>query len=134
MTGSDGEFDDHDLRARFAELRRAEAERAPEWLWPLAGGGGRKRRWLVARVVAVAVCVVVVLGAGWWLRMVLPHPRTETNGTVASIAEWKSPTDFLLETPGRNLLQTVPAIGQWGGYTAAKPERKHGRVKTRALP
>ncbi len=38
--------------------------------------------------------------------------------TVASITEWKAPTDFLLETPGSELLRTVPEIGQWHFYSA----------------
>src|SRR6476659_5864137 len=41
--------------------------------------------------------------------------------SVASLAEWKAPTDFLLETPGRELLRTVPEIGEWRGYTVALP-------------
>jgi hypothetical protein len=30
---------------------------------------------------------------------------------MASISQWKSPTAFLIETPGQKLLKTVPRIG-----------------------
>jgi hypothetical protein len=52
--------------------------------------------------------------------------RRQRNNTVASITEWKAPTDFLLETPGRELLRTVPRFGElkadgWSGYAAPSP-------------
>lgn len=106
-----GDFDDM-LQRRFAVLRREEGEHAPEFgrLWhDRANARRRQTRWFMA-----AACVLVAL-ALLWIRSV---QRRHDDKTVASITEWKAPTDFLLETPGCELLRTVPKIGQWYVYTA----------------
>jgi hypothetical protein len=56
---------------------------------------------------AIAAAVVVAVSVG--LFMFYPW-RPAAN---ASITEWRSPTDFLLQTPGHELLEGVPRIGQW---------------------
>ena len=101
------------LRHRFAALRREEDQQAPEFatLWK-ARAGARRRQ---ARWFAAAACMLVALLALLWIRSVQRRPDDKT---VASITEWKAPTDFLLETPGRELLRTVPEIGEWQVYTA----------------
>jgi hypothetical protein len=123
--------DDGDLRARFTQLRRGEEMAAPEFAWPARDGLARDRRWQPGRLIAAAVCLIVIMGAAWWMRGGLYRRRSEAGATVASIAGWKSPTDFLLETPGRDLLQSVPTIGQWSGFAEAKPKPKqtHRRIK-----
>lgn len=135
MTGknNDRDFRDDDLRARFAELRREEEAQAPEFALPSSSGPRHHRR-PVGKFFAFAVCLVTITAVAFWLRLVPSKP--EPNGkTVASLAEWRSPTDFLLETPGRELLRTVPAIGVWRNYTAAsRPRPKHPQVKKQVLP
>jgi|GEM_PF-3913187 len=43
------------------------------------------------------------------------EPFTATDHLAArQIAEWRAPTDFLLHTPGRELLTTVPSIPSKG--------------------
>jgi len=42
------------------------------------------------------------------------------GGPEISITEWKSSTDFLLRTPGLELLETVPRIGEWPASTGSK--------------
>jgi hypothetical protein len=110
LGGSDS---DDMLRRRFAVLRREEAEHAPEFgrLWHgRPGVRGRQIRWFVA-----AACALIALLSLLWMRSAQRRPDDKT---VASITEWKAPTDFLLETPGRELLRTVPEIGQWHFYSA----------------
>jgi len=104
---------DNTLRRRFAALRREEDQHAPEFtrLWR-AGAGARRRQ---TRWFAAAACALVALLALLWIRSV---QRRADDKTVASITEWKAPTDFLLDTPGRELLRTVPKIGEWQVYTA----------------
>jgi|SRR6266853_4972191 len=100
------------LPRRFAVLRREEEEHAPEFgrLWHgRADARRRQTRWFMA-----AACVLVAL-ALLWMRSTQRRPGDKT---VASITEWKAPTDFLLETPGRELLRTVPEIGQWHFYSS----------------
>ena len=108
-----GGLPDDRLRRRFAALRREEDQQAPEFatLWR-ARAGARRRQ---ARWFAAAACMLVALLALLWIRSVQRRPDDKT---VASITEWKAPTDFLLETPGRDLLRTVPEIGEWQVYTA----------------
>lgn len=110
LGGSDS---DDMLRRHFAVLRREEEQHAPEFgrLWHgRADARRRQTRWFIA-----AACVLVALLALVWIRSAQRRPDDKT---VASITEWKAPTDFLLETPGRELLRTVPEIGQWSAYTA----------------
>lgn len=135
MTGNnnDRDFRDDDLRARFVELRREEEARAPEFAFP-SSSGPRHCRLPVGKLIAVAACLVTITAVAFWLPLIPSKP--EPNGKpVASLAEWRSPTDFLLETPGRELLRTVPAIGVWRDYTeASRPRQKHPQVKKQVLP
>ena len=99
--------DDPELRRRFAAQRREELEAAPSFgrVWAAARAKRRPRRRLRLVVAAVALALAALL----WLRPdqgPAPEPRT-----ALPIAEWKSPTEFLLATPGRELLSTVPALG-----------------------
>src|SRR5688572_3397655 len=93
--------DENDLREAFAVLRREDAKRVPAFeavrarrrprrLPPLGG-------LLAAASVAAAILAVVA-------RRPDPPP-------MASMEEWIAPTDFLLETPGRDIVRTVPRIG-----------------------
>ena len=123
---SDSELGDSDsdntLRRRFAALRREDEQHAPEFasLWKAhvgtrrrkarAGAPRRQVRWF-----AVTACALIALLAFLWIRSAQRRPE-ETM--AASITEWKAPTDFLLETPGREFLRTVPEIGRWQVYTA----------------
>jgi hypothetical protein len=117
---------DADLRARFAVLRREE-QPAPEFasLWRRRPNSSRGRAlWLMA-----AACGAIVLAAIVWQSAT---PRRPHDLSVASITEWKAPTDFLLETPGRELLRTVPQIGEWPGYTATAPQNGPATVRKKA--
>lgn len=117
------------LRNRFLSLREEELRHVPVFasLWgkriPVQG---RKGLWFAA-----ATCVLIVVAAILLLRSWRPN-REEVS--MVSITEWKAPTDFLLETPGREILQTVPEIGKWQGYTAATPAMgDHLQVRKKAL-
>jgi hypothetical protein len=101
-----GPEDDRDLRARFAELRRQDVLRAPEFAG-LMHRARRARRPMFTRMAAAAVCVLV---AGLLvLTLHLRHPAPP----APSLTQWRSPTEFLLQTPGRDLLRSVPRFGVW---------------------
>jgi hypothetical protein len=125
----DGREDD-DLRRRFAVLRRDDEQGIPEFarLWRGKAHAPRsKRGWVVA-----AAFALVLVALGWRLTQRLPPARPKpADVSVVLITEWKAPTDFLLATPGRELLSTVPQIGAWRGYTATTPDARHldGRKK-----
>jgi len=97
--------DDRELRRRFAALRREEVEAAPPFrrVWAAARAGRRPRPSGRFALAAVALGLLALL----WFR---PGPAPESR-TSSSVAQWKSPTDFLLATPGREMLSTVPAFG-----------------------
>ena len=101
--------DDNDLRERFTELRRQDQARACDFDALL-----RRRRPIAPRRrfpawIAVASCLAVAIGIVLAPRRIShPHPTPEI-----SITEWQSSTDFLLRTPGQEVLQTVPKLGSW---------------------
>ena len=122
---SDNSSPDELLRRRFAGLRREEQQWMPEFATTWAQKTSVPRSW--KRWFAVATCALIALATLLWMR----STKRPENNTVASITEWKAPTDFLLETPGRELLRTVPEIGAWRGYipvplpvTRSSPARK----------
>jgi hypothetical protein len=100
---------DDDLRERFAALRREDARSAPSFdrlLRTAARPAPRPTaRFAPAAGVVLAVAAVFFWGVRW-------HDRTARHAEpVIPLADWHSPTDFLLETPGSPLLREVPRIG-----------------------
>jgi hypothetical protein len=100
--------DDRALAAAFAGLRREEEHKTPPFDEVVRRGRARpagavslfrtRPLWLAA---AVALAVLAV-----WLGLRAREPR---HPAVPSLAEWRSPTDFLLATPGRDLLAAPAA-------------------------
>lgn len=98
--------DETGLREAFAALRREDAATAPPFARVLAGRVVHRRflapllgRLVAAASLAAAVVVAVAV------RRPAPPPA------ALSIEPWTAPTDFLLQTPGLELLETVPRIG-----------------------
>ena len=85
------------LRDAFDTLRHDEAARAPhfEKMW-------RARPERRAPKLAFAAMLLIIVTAVFFVRRPEP-PRP-------SITAWKAPTDFLLATPGRELLQKTPEL------------------------
>jgi hypothetical protein len=100
--------DDRALAAAFAELRQEEEARTPPFAEMVRRGRTRPARaagllgtrplWLAAAVALAAL--------GIWLGVRAREPR---HPAVPSLAEWRSPTDFLLATPGRDLFAAPAA-------------------------
>jgi len=105
---------DEELRELFSVLRGEDEAHAP----PFMAEQGRRRngpplpsgwRLAAASVFAATVLLAVLV----WLRHGPPRiPGVPGRGPVPviSITEWKPPTDFLLNTPGREILRTAPVI------------------------
>jgi hypothetical protein len=100
--------DDRDLRERFGALRGEDERAAPDFARLSRRPAPRLPRWRALAWAGAAALVVlaVVLGRPWSSRA----PRQ--SQAAPSITTWTSPTDFLLETPGRQLLQAAPASGR----------------------
>ncbi len=104
------EDDDRALSQAFAELRREEEGRTPAFAEVVRRGRARHAPaagFLPVRPLRLAAAVALV-ALGVWLGVRGWEPRP---AAVPSLAEWRSPTDFLLATPGRDLL-AAPA--GWG--------------------
>lgn len=98
--------DDGDLRRAFADLRRADAETAPgyERVRGRADVATRRRPRAGALLVAASLAAAVIGGLAVRRPPAPPPP-------AVSVEDWTAPTDFLLETPGREILQGTPRIG-----------------------
>ncbi|MGH9329960.1 MAG: hypothetical protein ACRD09_05915 [Vicinamibacterales bacterium] len=108
MTTAD---DDRNLRNRFAALRAEDERLAPDLRRAFMRPGpprGSRRLGLALSGLAALAALAFFLGQS-------ATDRAPEQSTIAepSISRWRSPTDFLLDTPGRQLLQAPPEIGGW---------------------
>ena len=91
--------EDRQLHDFFRRIKRTDAETTPGFesvvLRPRRG-----HLWLWAPAAAVAVALIV-----------LSVRPPATGPTPATISEWRSPTAFLLQAPGRAFLRELPALG-----------------------
>jgi hypothetical protein len=113
---------DGDLRERFAELRRDDQAHTGEFSSFLHRARPRANPIRLSVWVAVAAGLAVMIAV---VVMSIPRSgRRNIGSPEISITEWKSSTDFLLRTPGLELLRTVPRIGEWPASTASKGGRR----------
>ena len=97
--------DDRDLRDRFARLKAEERTDASPFRVPVPRARARPT-WVPRLAVAAGVVLIALVLA----RPDRP-PRTLSLQIVDLRATtWRSPTDFLLTTPGSELMRTVPAL------------------------
>lgn len=101
---------DDDLREHFAKLRAEDQARAGEFYSFLHRTRRRPThaRFPARIAVGTALAVMIVTAAV----LIERSEHRAAQGPQLSITEWKSSTDFLLQTPGREILQSVPRIGE----------------------
>jgi hypothetical protein len=102
-------MDESEIRQRFAQLREADRESAPDFAQTYARARSPRRSRAIHRVrpVVIAAAAAVVLAAIW-----LGNTRSFSSVPVTpTIATWRAPTDVLLRTPGSELLGEMPALG-----------------------
>ena len=124
---------DQDLREQFSSLRREDAGRTPSFHRVLQKL--KRTHSIDARLRALIACLAIAATA-------LPvfwnfHHRAATAPAIAApwLADWRAPTDFLLNTPGRELLRAVPQIGEpssdvlrlFPGLNDTTPARRIGK-------
>jgi len=94
------------LHERFAELRAEERRAVPRF-----DAMPRERRRRVAwRMIAATATLLLIVIVSIAIR---PHPTKFSDSDRAaarSVAEWQPPTDFLLRTPGSDVLASTPRI------------------------
>ncbi len=93
-------MNDDRLRDAFHELRRSEANLAPRFdrIWRSTAPHILAPRFAFAAVFLIVIALSL-----------FPLVR-RTERMQPSITAWKAPTDFLLATPGRELLQSTPEL------------------------
>lgn len=118
---------DDDLREAFAALRGVDAAAAPSYddviARAQAAAQGTPAPLLPSALAAAAVLAALVLGiAVRWTPQPSPPPP--------ALGAWRAPTDFLLRTPGSEILGSVPRFGLHASLLApdgaARPESKRG--------
>ena len=103
--------DDRDLRDMFARLRREDHAHVPPFRLPASRPVSP---WALPVKVAAAAAVILVA-----VVLAVPHSgsrRPPVQLVDLGDAAWHSPTDFLLNTPGHELLRTIPPIGSPQGW------------------
>ncbi len=103
--------DDRVIRELFTELRATDSAQAPDFrTMRQRASTPRSIATPLTRSLVRAAAAVVFLAAGVvvWQRL---HPAAMSrSASVSPLASWKSPTAFLLRTPGRELLEQVPDV------------------------
>ena len=102
-------MDENELRRRFAQLREADRDRAPSFAQTYGHARARdgRRPTLRVRPLVISAAAAVLVAAIW-----LAHERSLSPAiTTPEIANWRAPTDVLLQTPGSELLGAMPALG-----------------------
>lgn len=97
--------DEQDLRERFARLRRADGAQAPDFRRLVDGARGARARPRSLAPALLAGGVIAAVGLAAIQR--LAAPPVERGPTLS---EWSAPTDFLLRTPGHELLFSSPGF------------------------
>lgn len=94
------------LRERFAQLRAEERLVIPRFRVE-----SRPRKHHVTwRVIAPPAALLLVVLVILTIRAHRTTFSDSDRAVVRSAAQWHSPTDFLLRTPGREMLTTTPQI------------------------
>jgi hypothetical protein len=98
--------DESELRQRFDRLRAEERSGVPRFSVPRR----QTRRSLTWRLIAVPAALLLIVAL-----FVITRPRPvafsdSDRAAVRSVSAWHPPTDFLLRTPGSEMLSTTPRI------------------------
>ncbi len=98
--------DEGDLRPRFQELRDEERRFAPRFRVAPPLRRLAPRRLITAAAALILLVLVVTIS----VRSRKTTFSASDRAAVRSIAAWHPPTDFLLRTPGSEILLTTPVI------------------------
>ncbi|HYL05283.1 MAG TPA: hypothetical protein VE075_04545 [Thermoanaerobaculia bacterium] len=136
---------DVELRGGFAALRRQEEAAAPSFGTFAKRGAKRaaeraaaRRRardprahgrrlppLAIAAATAAVACAALVVVTSPWLGTHAPLGGTSVR-PKPSITAWRPATDFLLRTPGREILAGPPAFGSYSAIGIALDPGRHG--------
>ena len=114
--------DDPEIAAAFSTLRREEEEGCPSFAEILLDARARSRGSVIRRrlVAATAMAGIAIVFLAVWIGLRTDRPPEP----IPSIVEWQSPTGFLLETPGREVLAAPVGFGRSVLDLASPTERR----------
>ena len=95
--------EDSDLRAHFANLREEDRSAAPPFGLAAAAVSPRRSSLRIALAALPVLAIAVMLAM---------RTHRSTGAAPPELAAWSSPTAFLLETPGKQLLNQTPKLGE----------------------
>lgn len=100
-----------DLREMFSALKEEDRQLGASFRTVFGRSRLRRRetsrKWVAAASLAAAGAVIVVTLVNT-INRASPKPWMHPSLSATS---WRAPTDFLLETPGRDLLGGIPSLG-----------------------
>ena len=102
------------LRELFESARRRDEASAPRFLEVLRRERPTERAVripLAARLATIAIVLALIGLLAVSRRVARPTVVPPVTSELLSSARWSGPTDFLLATPGRDLLRSTPRIG-----------------------
>ena len=98
--------EDNRLREHFANLREEDQRAAPPFGRTAAALAVFSRRGVALRIALAAAPVLAIVV------MFALRTHHSTDAALRELADWSSPTAFLLETPGKQLLNQTPRLGE----------------------
>ena len=98
--------EDSRLRRHFANLREEDRSAAPPFGRTAAAAAAFSRRGSSLRIALAAMPVLAIAV------MLAVRTHRSTDAVARKLAVWSSPTAFLLETPGKQLLNQTPRLGE----------------------
>jgi hypothetical protein len=97
-------MNDDDLRERFAQLRAEEGGAVPRFQVRM------RTRHIAWRAIAATAALLLIAIVAITVRPRSTKFSDTDRAAVRSVAAWHPPTDFLLRTPGSEMLTTTPRI------------------------
>ncbi len=125
MTGSH----DDELRARYAELRAADEQSAPDFQKILDRASDssratvRRYRWLSPLTVSIAAAAVVVAAVG------IARASRRAAFVAPPLSTWTSPTAGLLRTPGVDRARSISVMASLVDIAASTAIPRTGKHK-----
>jgi len=120
---------EEELRELFQALRREEQRSvpgspAPGSLALIRERRTRVRRRLQAWALAGCACAAMLIATVLIRRPDPSNAHPSPDVPVASITQWRPPTEFLLETPGRAMLYATPVLEMLPSLEPVGPHRR----------
>lgn len=99
--------EDNRLRRQFTNLREEDRNAAPPFGRTAAAAAASSRRSSSPLRIALGAMPVLAIAVMFALRV-----HRSTDAAPRELAAWSSPTAFLLATPGKQLLNQTPRLGE----------------------